>query len=433
MTAPLFYVDNMPYTQPDCDQIVQCLEERPEFQEPAGCRFAVCLQDTAHWLALCLWLKPLGASVLPIHSGTPYAAARTLAESTGCTYLLFGEQLQEVTPEVIREKAKTACAEGGELIQLSSGTTGNPKTITRPWHDIERELAAYVAQFTEAMSLTPVVACPVTHSYGLICGVLAALQRGIAPQVFTNLNPRSILARLRAVPEHLLYASPTLVSLLIRMLPENQRLHSVMLSGAPLPAPVLDQLRNRCLRVCQQYGCSEAGCVALSPDVTEPGQLGLPLSHVSVQAGGSPGQPDEILITVKATGQRIHSRDLGYFDQQGQLHFLARSDDTINVAGINVYPGAVEDVFLGYPGIREAVAFKQPDTFAGERVCLRFVADSEIDTDQLRQWSRGQLSPHQVPSLIEQVESISRLPNGKVSRRLLTESLNHKDQREVPA
>ena len=58
MTAPLFYVDNMPYTQPDCDQIVQCLEERPEFQEPAGCRFAVCLQDIAHWLAPCLWLAP---------------------------------------------------------------------------------------------------------------------------------------------------------------------------------------------------------------------------------------------------------------------------------------------------------------------------------------------------------------------------------------
>lgn len=79
------------------------------------------------------------------------------------------------------------------------------------------------------------------------------------------------------------------------------------------------------------------------------------------------------------------------------------------------------------------MAFKQPDAFAGERVCLRFVADSDIDTDQLRQWSRERLSPHQVPSLIEQVESISRLPNGKVSRRLLSESLADKGQREVLA
>jgi len=433
VTATLFYVDNTPYSQADCDHIIRGLAERPEFQSPAGCRFAVCLQDTAHWLALCLWLKPLGASVLPIHPGTPYPAARALAENTGCSYLLFGEQLQEVTPETLGGVTRTASAEGGELIQLSSGTTGKAKTIARPWREIDRELAAYIAHFTEARALTPVVACPVTHSYGLICGVLAARERGIAPHVVTNLNPRFIIARLRAVPEHLLYASPTLISLLMRMLPEQEMLHAVMLSGAPLPAPVLTQLRDRCLRLCQQYGCSEAGCVAVSADVTEPGLLGYPLPHLSVQAGASAGQPDEILITVKATGQRIHSKDLGYFDHRGQLLFLARTDDTINVAGINVYPGAVEDVFLGYPGIREAVAFKQPDAFAGERVCLRFVADSDIDTDQLRQWSRERLSPHQVPSLIEQVESISRLPNGKVSRRLLSESLADKGQREVLA
>ena len=433
MTEPLFYVDNTPYSQADCDRFVRSLAERPEFPAPTGCRFAVCLQDTAHWLALCLWLKPLGASVLPIHPGTPYPGAKALAGDTGCSHLLFGKQLQEVTPEAIGRLTPTVSAEGGELIQLSSGTTGNPKTIARPWHDIDRELTAYVTHFSDARNSTPVVACPVTHSYGLICGVLAALERGVAPHVVTNLNPRSILARLRAVPEHLLYASPTLVSLLMRMLPEKERLHSVMLSGAPLPAPVLEQLRNRCQRLCQQYGCSEAGCVALSPDVTEPGLLGLPLPHVSVQAGASAEAPDEIVITLKSTGQRIDSKDLGYFDHRGQLHFLARTDDTINVAGINVYPGAVEDVFLGYPGILEAVAFKQPDAFAGERVYLRFVADTGIDLDQLRQWSRDRLSPHQVPSRMEQVDSISRLPNGKVSRRRLSESLADKGQGEVLA
>lgn len=433
MTAPLFHVDNKPYTQADCDQIVQGLTRHPEFRALAGRRFAVCLQDTAHWLALCLWLKPLGASALPIHPGTPYQAAKVLAVNTGCRHLLFGQRLPEVTPETIGGAPTTVSAEGGELIQLSSGTTGKPKTIPRPWHDIDRELTAYVDLFSEARPLTPVVACPVTHSYGLICGVLAALERGVAPHVVTNLNPRFILARLRAVPEHLLYASPTLVSLLMRMLPEHHMLHTVMLSGAPLPAPVLTQLRSRCQRLCQQYGCSEAGCVALSPNVTEPGLLGRPLPHLSVQAGASAGHPDEILITVRASGQRINSKDLGYFDPEGQLHFLARTDDTINVAGINVYPGAVEDVFLGYPEIREAVAFKQPDTFAGERVCLHFVADSDIDIDRLRQWSRGQLSPHQVPSLMEQVDSINRLPNGKVSRRLLSESLAGAGQREVPA
>lgn len=319
------------------------------------------------------------------------------------------------------------------MVQLSSGTTGKPKTITRSWRDIDRELAAYVEHFAEAQPLTPVVACPVTHSYGLICGVLAALERGATPHVVANLNPRFILSRLRSVPEHLLYASPTLVSLLIRILSENETLHTVMLSGAPLPAPVLNQLKNRCQRLCQQYGCSEAGCVALTPNVTEPGLLGWPLPHVSLQAGASAKQPGDVLITIKDSGQRINTRDLGYFDAHGQLHFLARTDDTINVAGINVYPGAVEDVFLSYPGIREAVAYKQADSFAGERVCLRFVADSELNIDHLKQWSRTQLSPHQVPAFIEQTETIPRLPNGKVSRQLLSEALANTNIEEVPA
>ena len=424
MTDPLFCVDNTPYTEADCDRLVQPLADTELFRHPTQRRLAVCLQSTADWLALCLRLKRLGASVLPIHPGTPLHAARALANDTGCSHLLYGEDLSSTLPELIADQhaRPSQSADGGELIQLSSGTTGKPKAISRPWRDIDREVSAYVAHFKAARGLTPVVACPVTHSYGLVCGVLAGLKRGATPQVATQLNPRFILARLASVPDHLLYASPTLVNLLIQMLPDTQQLHTVMLSGAPLPAPVLQQVRDRCQRLCQQYGCSEAGCVALAEELTEPGQLGTPLPHLAVQAGISAQFPDEIRITVEASGQEIHSRDLGYFDTQGQLHFLARTDDTINVAGINVYPGAVEDVFLEYPGITDAVAFKQPDSFAGERVCLQFIAQTDVDIDHLRQWSRQRLSPHQVPALLEQVDTIPRLANGKVSRGRLSDA-----------
>lgn len=132
MTAPLFYVDNMPYTQPDCDQIVQCLEERPEFQEPAGC--PICGLPAGH--------RPLAGPVPLAETPWRQCVAHSFrhplcrrpnpGREHGCTYLLFGEQLQKVTPEVIRGKAKTTCAEGGELIQLSSGTTATPKPSHGP-------------------------------------------------------------------------------------------------------------------------------------------------------------------------------------------------------------------------------------------------------------------------------------------------------------
>lgn len=418
----LFIVDNTPYSREDCERAVAALATHPPLAQPSGLRLAVCLSDCFQWLALCLHLRNHGGSVLPIHPGTPPAAARDLAASTGCHYLLHGDgaALETCHPTT---SAGDATPGGGELIQLSSGTTGHPKAIARRWTDIDQELDSYVRQFTDADGLTPIVACPVTHSYGLICGVLAGLRRGVVPRIVTNLNPRFILGVLRESPAHLLYASPTLVALLVRMLPPEQAFHTVMLSGATLPAPLLDTLNQRSQRVCQQYGCSEAGCIALTTQVQHAGLLGEVLPHLTVTAGAGADAPEEIRVTVhRENGEPdlpVHTRDLGYLDTQGQLNFLARMDDTINVAGINVYPGDVENVFLRHPDITDAVAYKQPDPYAGERVCLRFVANHELDTEALRHWCRDQLSPHQVPVILEQVEQIARLANGKIRRRLL--------------
>lgn len=429
----LFFVDNTPYSRDDCARAVASLCQHPPLTQPAGLRLAVCLTDTFKWLALCLYLKENGGSVLPIHPGTPLSAARDLANRTGCNYLLHGDggALEQCVPK----PGAVNATPGGELIQLSSGTTGHPKTIARCWSDIDRELDSYVGQFTEVDGLTPIVACPVTHSYGLICGFLAGLRRGVVPRIVTNLNPRFILAALRDSPEHLLYAAPTLVALLVRMLPPEQAFHTVMLSGATLPAPLLETLNQRSHRVCQQYGCSETGCIAVATDVASAGLLGRVLPHLTVTTGDSAAAPKEIRVTINRDNGEpsplLRTRDLGYLNEQGQLHFLARMDDTINVAGINVYPGDVEDVFLRHPDITDAVAYKQADHYAGERVCLRFVATDELDTERLRQWCRESLSPHQVPVLLEQVEQINRLPNGKISRRLLTSQADPTSRTEV--
>ncbi|HET8848370.1 MAG TPA: AMP-binding protein [Marinobacter sp.] len=429
----LFQVDHKRYTVADCDQVLAPWQASVIAEQPAHVRLAVCLQDTGHWLALCLFCRSRGVSVLPVHPGTPLAAARALASQSHCTHLLFAATADPGALEVLTNTPAIGQAPGGELIQMSSGTTGQPKTLRRPWQGIQKELTAYVGHFTEAAGLTPIVACPVSHSYGLICGVLAALERGVVPQVITNLNPRSLLAHLRAKPEHLLYASPTLIGLLIRLLPASQTLHTVMLSGAPLPGPVLTSVQARTRRLCQQYGCSEVGCIALTADARGAGHLGSPLPHLRVSAGDRADAPGEILVhTADGRPGTVATRDLGYFDGEGQLHFSGRMDDTINVAGINVYPGDVEAVVLTYPGVRQAVAYKQPDTLAGERVALCVVADAELNTDDLRHWCRDRLSPHQIPSVVRQVDAVPTLPNGKISRRLLAQQAAVTEQ-ELPA
>lgn len=408
-------VNDTAYGQAYFDRCYMEFERVPELRDSGGRRLAICLPDPAEWIALCLYLRERGASVAPIHPSTPHEAARRLAERLSCHGLLF----QRVdAAERISEREPDAEA---VLAQLSSGTTGAPKAITRSWESVALEVDCYVEQFAKAAEMTPLVACPVTHSYGLICGVLAGLRRGAKPIILTSVNPKYVIRRALDSERPLLYGSPTLLNVIVRLLGEGDSLHAVMTSGAPLRKACFDELKRRSEHVFQQYGCSEVGCVTLNTEAEQAHELGVPLPHLRVTAGAGPGEAAE--ITVYVGGRVVATRDLGYFGERG-LCFISRLDDTINVAGINVYPEEVEEVILGFSGIQEVVVFKRPDAHAGERVCLQFTAEHELDTSALRRWCLTRLSPFQVPLELRQVDAIPRLPNGKVNRRTLAGALD---------
>jgi acyl-CoA synthetase (AMP-forming)/AMP-acid ligase II len=140
--------------------------------QPDG-RYGVCLADTADWLATFFALKDMGASVLPINPSLPRDAARAMARRAGCDHLiLHGGHVERLAPS-----AAPDAGAAGRLLQMSSGTTGAPKCVARSWRDVDTEIETYVATFREPEGMTPIVACPTTHAYGLICGVLVGLKR----------------------------------------------------------------------------------------------------------------------------------------------------------------------------------------------------------------------------------------------------------------
>lgn len=392
-------------------------ERLPELKGSRGQRLAVCLPDPAEWIALCLYLRERGASVAPIHPSTPREAARRLAARLSCHSLLF--QRSDAGESIARREPDAEAV----LVQLSSGTTGEPKAIMRTWESVGLEIDSYVEQFTKAASMTPLVACPVTHSYGLICGVLAAFRRGVKPIILTSVNPKYVIRRALDTERSLLYGSPTLLNVIVRLLGEGDALHAVMTSGAPLRKACFDELQRRSEHVFQQYGCSEVGCVTLNTNAEQAHELGVPLPHLRVTAGSGPDDARE--IDVHVGGRVVATRDLGYFGERG-LCFVSRLDDTINVAGINVYPEEVEEVILGFTGVQEVVVYKRLDAYAGERVCLQFTAEQELDTAALRQWCMSRLSPFQVPLELRQVDAIPKLPNGKLNRRSLAGALDER-------
>ncbi|MAL97376.1 MAG: acyl-CoA synthase [Alteromonadaceae bacterium] len=420
----MLYVNDHFVSQTEHQQSYSNFARHPLLANCRGMRFAICLEDPARWISLCLYLRDHGASVFPIHPTTPRDAAERLARRARCHVFFFGAiSAPSVAGSAAAEDSQVldrrALDTEAVLVQMSSGTTGAPKCIERSWAAIGTEIDSYIMSFNVAAEMTPVVACPTSHSYGLICGVLVALTRGQTPVIVTNMNPRYLLRRLSECERPLLYAAPALLNTLMRLLPENQRFHAVMTSGAPMNRGAFEALKRKADHVFQQYGCSEAGCVALNTKSDAANAMGRPLPHVAVVAGENADTPAEIRVEVGQ--QTILTRDLGYLDECGVLCFVARLDDTINVAGINVYPGEIEDIMLEYPDIDDAVAYKKTDPYAGERVCLKFTASVDVDIALLRAWCTTQLSPYQIPVELIQVTRIPRSGNGKTNRRQLVE------------
>ncbi|MCK3777080.1 AMP-binding protein [Ensifer sesbaniae] len=373
-------------------------------------RYAVCFAETVDWLALFFSIRKAGASVLPIHPGTPYPAARRLAIAAGCDRLFYNSLTAEVLD--VPEVASTQ----GTLLQMSSGTTGAPKCVARSWQDIDAEIDSYVRTFREPEDMTPIIACPTTHSYGLICGILVAMKRGQTPVIVNTANPKYLLKVLRETERPLLYSSPAILHTLARLLPQREQIHATMTSGTLLPDPWFADIRAKSRHMFQQYGCSESGCIAINPDVTAAGDMGFVLPHLSAETGTSAEDTGEIVVS-NSDGTPIRTRDLGYRRADGMLVFVSRLDDMINVSGLNVYPKDVEDTVMAMPAITDAVAFRKNDRFAGERVALLFSAEGPVPPQAVREWCSRHLAGHQLPMEILQVDAVPRQANGKISRR----------------
>lgn len=402
-------INDVHYTNKDLEEAFQRYEQLPFLKDAGKWRVAACFADSFDWLSLFFYIWKKGGSVVPVHAASPREAAIRMAKRAKSNVLFYGT----VTEPIVFHEEPDA---DGVLIQMTSGTTGEPKCIARTWASIEEELESY----NEALPVkneVPIVACPVTHSYGLLCGVAASVKRGVEPVVASSPNPKYILKLLKNYPAHLFYGAPSLIHTIVQLTGEEKIFHKVMTSGTLLPAAWLERLLPKAEEVLQQYGCSEAGCISIHSSISKPDEMGKPLSHVTVKAG-TVEKPDEIVVHKK--GEVIHTKDVGYVSDIGQLHFLARLDDTINVAGLNVYPHEVESVLLAMPGVDEAVVFKKTDPFSGERVCVKYVSSSGVDEKQVRTWCRERLAPYQMPVDVIASSSIPTLPNGKMNRKQLS-------------
>lgn len=129
--------------------------------------------------------------------------------------------------------------------------------------------------------------------------------------------------------------------------------------------------------------------------------------------------------------------DSGYFDEDGYLYVLGRSDDVINMAGHRLSAGGIEAAIAGHPLVAETAVVGVPDELKGQRpigyVVLK--AGVDIDAEQLRAQviERVRERVGAITTLYD-VVAVTALPktrSGKILRRTMRQ-IAAGDDYEVP-
>lgn len=123
--------------------------------------------------------------------------------------------------------------------------------------------------------------------------------------------------------------------------------------------------------------------------------------------------------------------DTGYLDEDGYLFLCDRVDDTIIVAGQNVYPAEVEKAIGDHPAVTDAAVIGIPHESWGEAVHAYVVLrpGNHVKPRELMLSLRGRLADYKIPTGYEFIDQIPRNPTGKIVRRHLREQF----QKTMPA
>ncbi|MGH7092364.1 MAG: class I adenylate-forming enzyme family protein, partial [Stellaceae bacterium] len=115
--------------------------------------------------------------------------------------------------------------------------------------------------------------------------------------------------------------------------------------------------------------------------------------------------------------------DRGFLDATGAFHFVARDNDMIKRAGINVSPAEVEALLLQYPGVAQAAVVGAAAGERGEAIVAFVVpaAGAALDAETLRAHCRALASSYKVPDRIELCVVLPTTETGKLFRRGLKE------------
>ena len=352
------------------------------------------------------------------------------------------------------------------IIQYTSGTTGSPKGAELSHRNLLANAAqaqSWIPQIKRGEGCVVYAVLPMFHAYGLTLCLTFAMSLGARLVLFPKFDPDMVLAVTKKHPATLLPLVPPIADRLLARSKEtgiSLRGTKVAISGAmALPHSLVVPFEAASGGyLVEGYGLSECSpVIAVNPvaDNRKPGTVGLPIPGTEcrvvdpenptqdVPAGsagelvvrgpqvfrGYHGKPEETAAAFADGWYR--TGDVVEIDDEGFVRIVDRIKELIITGGFNVSPTEVEQALRHYPGVADVAVVGMPDGHSGESVVAAVIpaTGATIDTEAMRTWARGELTPYKVPRRIVIVEELPKSLIGKVLRRQTRELIEGLDAR----
>ena len=332
----------------------------------------------------------------------------------------------------------------GNLVLMSSGTTGIPKGIVRPEPRMPFVVAGYLEAIPWRAGDTVQLTASIFHTWGWSALQVALATRStiVTRRIF---DPDACFRDIQRYRCDGLISSPIFFKQMLDLQEsyDTSSLRYLASAGNAVSPALLRRTTERFGPILANiYGSTElALAAAASPeqmqaDPTTVGKVppGTVLKLYDDQGREvRPGETGRIFLynetalrgyTNPATEMveidgLVEMGDLGYLDDDGYLHVQSRNDDMIIVGGENVHPQSVVEVLEDMPGVGEVYAHGVDDEQMFKRIAVWVVKSADITADAVRDWVRAHLADHSIPRDVHFVDELPRNAVGKVVPRFL--------------
>ena len=337
----------------------------------------------------------------------------------------------------------------------TSGSTGRPKAAVHTHQDWPHCCELYGKGLLEISAQDRCFsASKLFHAYGL--GNALAFPFWVGASTVLSAEKPSAEVVYRAITDakpSLFFGVPTLYASMLQVPDVEQRfdlktLRLCISAGETLPGELFSRWKTRFgTEILDGIGSTEVLHIYLSPRVgkAKPGSTGLPVDGYQVRiidehgAPVAPGGTGDLIVRGPSTalyywnrreqtrgkmrGDWFFSGDKFRQTEDGEFHYVGRSDDMFKTGGEWISPADVESALVGHPAVLEcAVVPKQSEGLLRPQAHVVLVQGREGSAalaEELRQHVRGRCPGYMVPREILFIAELPKTATGKIQRYLL--------------